>query len=63
MSRRPSTEIGNQDIIGSRRPSQPETESSNHARINTRINRDRRAQILHTERENIRDDGVEKKPS
>jgi len=63
MSRRTSTEISSQDIIGSRRPSQPETESSNHARINTRINRDRRAQILHTERENIRDDGVEKKPS
>lgn len=48
-------DIDRQDIIA--RPSQP-----NRARTNTLIDRERRAQILHTERENIRDDGVPKKP-
>lgn len=33
-----------------------------NARMATRIDRERRAQILHLERENIRDDGVLKKP-
>lgn len=62
MSRRPSMDIDREDIIASRRPSQPEAGPSNHARINTRIDQNKRARIVHPDLANIRDDGVPKKP-